>query len=112
MKELVREFSLIDLFYRIATSAGSIILNSGGVVRGITNWGICLLPNSVRKHQSTYHQGHYFLMRFDSSVKAQNSLRKTLDLDPRMVRHSVVKMGNTLKSIKDIGGKVEWKTAE
>ena len=64
----------------------------------------------MRKNQTTYHQGHYFLMRFDSSVKAQDSLRTTLKLDPRMVRHSVVKLGSSLKSIRDVAGKAEWKT--
>ena len=90
------------------TNAGSIVLNSGGVVRGITNWGIFLLPNVVRKHQAQYREGHYFIMRFDSSVKVQNDIQKTLSLDPRMVRHTVVNMGSTLKSIKDVRGKAEW----
>ena len=47
-------------------------------------------------------------MRFDSSGKAQQAVRNTLGLDPRMVKFSVVKMGERLDQIDDVGGK-EWK---
>lgn len=36
-------------------------------------------------------------------------MRRTLSLDPRMIRFSVVKLGNTLDEIKDVPGHVEWK---
>ena len=47
-------------------------------------------------------------MCFDSSASVQQSIRRTLGLDPRMVRFAVVKMGSTLDEIKDITGEVEW----
>lgn len=93
---------------RIARATGSIILSSGGVIRGITNWGTFLLPKPTRKHQTRYHSGHYFVMRFDSSGKAQNMVRTTLGLDPRMIKFGVVRLGKTLDEIKDVPGKVEW----
>lgn len=46
-------------------------------------------------------------MRFDSSSKAQHTLRKTWNKDPRLLRFSVVKMGTTLEQICKIGGKAE-----
>lgn len=55
-----------------------------------------------------YHQGHYFILRFDSSAKTQHAVRRTLGLDPRMIRYSVVKMGSKLDEISDVGGKAEW----
>ncbi|KAL2358219.1 ribosomal protein S6 [Cryomyces antarcticus] len=95
----------------IARTTGNIVLTAGGVVRGITNWGTFLLPKPLRKHQTLHHTGHYFIMRFDSSARAQHAVRRTLGLDPRMIRYSVVKMGSTLEQIKEVGGKAEWNGA-
>lgn len=47
-------------------------------------------------------------MRFDSSANVQHAIRRTLGLDPRMIRFGVVKLGDKLEDIKDIAGKVEW----
>ncbi|KAF1815067.1 37S ribosomal protein Mrp17 [Eremomyces bilateralis CBS 781.70] len=89
----------------IAKRSGSIILGSGGVVRGYTNWGTFLLPKPLRKKdQGLFNRGHYFIMRFDSSAKAQHSMKRTLSNDPRLIRYSVVKLGNKLDEIADVGG--------
>ena len=93
---------------RIAKTTGTQILSAGGVVRGITNWGIFRLPKPARKHKTLHHNGHYFIVRFDSSSRTQHAVRRTLGLDPRMIRYSVVKMGGTLEEIKKIGGLAEW----
>jgi len=82
-----------------------IVLNNGGVVRGYTNWDRMFLPRRTKKHQTTYDRGHYFIMRFDSNIAGQVSMRKTLGLDPRMVRFSIVKMGTKLDEIAGVGGK-------
>lgn len=78
------------------------------MIRGITNWGVFMLPKPARKQGATYHEGHYFILRFDSSAKTQHAVRRTLGLDPRMIRYSVVQMGSKLDEIKDIGGKADW----
>ncbi|KAH0396066.1 hypothetical protein KCU89_g9688, partial [Aureobasidium melanogenum] len=44
---------------RIAKTTGNIVLNSGGVVRGITNWGVFHLPKPMRKNTVTHNTGHY-----------------------------------------------------
>ncbi|KAI9837318.1 MAG: hypothetical protein M1819_000392 [Sarea resinae] len=92
----------------IARTTGSLILQQGGVIRGLTNWGPFTLPKPTRKHQATHHRGHYFLMRFDAQSNAQHLLKKTLNLDPRMIRFNVVKMGETLKEIAEVEGKAPW----
>ena len=57
--------------------------------------------------------GHYFIMQFDSSSAVQTEIKRTLGLDPRMIRFSVVKMGSKLgtpqESMEHVSGKVEWK---
>lgn len=57
--------------------------------------------------------GHYFIMRFDASSKTQDDVRKTLGLDPRMIKFSSVKLGNgTLESLSRIGGNIPWSEKE
>ncbi|KAK5731035.1 hypothetical protein LTR15_000973 [Elasticomyces elasticus] len=99
---------LMFLRQQIAKTTGNIILSRGGVIRGITNWGTFLLPKPARKQGAIYDQGHYFILRFDSGAQTQHAVRRTLGLDPRMIRYSVVKMGSKLEEIADVAGKAEW----
>ncbi|EMC97802.1 hypothetical protein BAUCODRAFT_66624 [Baudoinia panamericana UAMH 10762] len=105
---VVRPGRGVNEIKEITKTTGNIVLSSGGVVRGITNWGTFLLPKPARKQGAIYNQGHYFILRFDSSAKTQHAVRRTLGLDPRMIRYSVVKMGEKLEEIADKGGKAEW----
>jgi small subunit ribosomal protein S6 len=98
---------------RIVRTAGSLILKSGGTIRGIKNWGVFSLPKRTRKHQAQHDNGYYFIMRYDASSRIQDDVRKTLGLDPRMIKFSSVKMGNgTLESLSKIGGSIPWDTRE
>lgn len=107
---VVRPGSLNEV-REIARNAGIQVLRSGGVVRGYTNWGTFRLPKPTTKHQARYTDGHHFIMRFDASGPVQSAVRRTLSLDPRMIRFSVVKLGDKLEEIKDVEGKVEWTNA-
>jgi small subunit ribosomal protein S6 len=52
-------------------------------------------------------------MRFDASSKTQDDVRKTLGLDPRMIKFSSVKLGDgTLESLSKIGGTIPWSMDE
>ncbi|KAF2112986.1 37S ribosomal protein Mrp17 [Lophiotrema nucula] len=93
----------------IAKTAGKIILDKQGVVRGITNWGTFLLPKPAKKLQSTHHTGHHFIMRFDASPRTQHALRRTMSLDPRLIRYSVVKMGEKFEDIKGVEGQAKFR---
>jgi small subunit ribosomal protein S6 len=88
------------------------VLASNGVIRGLKNWGQFDLPRPKTKHQTQHRQGHYFVMQFDCSVQAQESMRKFLSLDPRMLRHSVVKIGDKLGgingAIEEVDGHMPW----
>jgi small subunit ribosomal protein S6 len=98
---------------RIVRTAGSLILKSGGTIRGIKNWGVFSLPKRTRKHQAQHDNGHYFIMRYDASSRIQDDVRKTLGLDPRMIKFSSVKLGDgTLESLSKIGGSIPWDTRE
>ena len=53
-------------------------------------------------------------MQFDSSIRAQEEVRRTMGLDPRMIRFSVVKIGDKLAgkdgygAIENITGEIPW----
>jgi small subunit ribosomal protein S6 len=93
------------------------ILRNHGVIRSITNWGQFDLPRPTTKHQTQHHTGHYFIVQFDGSVSVQSEVRRTLSLDPRMIRFSVVKLGDKLAtpkgidSIENVGDAIPWKTS-
>lgn len=98
---------------RIARSTGQQILQNKGVIRGLANWGQFDLPHPTTKHQTQHYTGHYFIMQFDSSSATQSQITRSLRLDPRMIRHSIVKIGDKLggvnNSIEDVDGKIPWK---
>ena len=99
---------LSNMYLRIARTAGLQVVRAGGVIRGFTNWGPFRLPRPITKHQAKYSVGHHFIMRFDSSAPVQQEIRRSLGLDPRMIRFAVVKLGSTLDEIKAIPGRVDW----
>ena len=52
-------------------------------------------------------------MRYDASSRIQDDVRKTLGLDPRMIKFSSVKLGNgKLETLSKIGGMIPWGTRE
>ncbi|KAL9008082.1 MAG: hypothetical protein Q9173_006756, partial [Seirophora scorigena] len=95
----------------IAHKAGTLLLQNGGVIRSLTNWGPFLLTKPMRKHQQKHDSGHHFILRFDASPEIQANVRKAIAIDPRMIRCGVVKMvgGDKLvgehgiKSMTEIG---------
>ena len=96
---------------RIARTAGSIKLTSGGVVGGISNWGPNLLTKPFKSHALKHDSGHHFIMRFDASPEAQRLVYKTVATDPRMIRTGMVCLGRTLEEISKIGGTADWVTS-
>lgn len=92
--------------------AGGIILSSGGIIRGITNWGPSLLAKPKSKGLRLHDSGHHFIVRFDCSPKTQEQVRKAVAIDPRMLRCGVVKLGGSLKEIMNVPGNVQWRRTE
>ncbi|KAI1206582.1 ribosomal protein S6 [Annulohypoxylon truncatum] len=106
---IVRPGNLAEV-KEIVLTAGQLILQQKGVIRGIANWGVFLLPKPTSVHQMRHHQGHYFAMRFDGSVATQDAVRNMLALDPRMIRHSSVKLGDGKLETMSRFGKPRWLT--
>ncbi|KAL2752342.1 hypothetical protein ACRALDRAFT_1072313 [Sodiomyces alcalophilus JCM 7366] len=92
----------------IALTAGQIILRNGGVVRGIANWGVFMLPRPVTRAQMKHKSGHYFVMRYDASGAAHQTMRSTINLDPRVIRTSHVKLGDGKLENMAKFGNISW----
>ncbi len=86
------------------------VLRNGGVVRGISNWGVFNLPKPLTVHQMKHTHGHYFVMRYDSSAKVHQDVRSTLSLEPRMIRSAHVKLGDGKLETLSRFGAPQWRT--
>ncbi|CAJ2506799.1 Uu.00g079850.m01.CDS01 [Anthostomella pinea] len=105
---IVRPSGNLGEVKEIVLTAGQLILQQNGVIRGLSNWGVFSLPKAVSVHQMRHQKGHYFAMRFDASVGTQEAVRNMLRLDPRMIRHASVKLGDgKLGTMSRFGG-VDW----
>ncbi|KAJ8118637.1 hypothetical protein ONZ43_g3954 [Nemania bipapillata] len=101
-------FSPLSSHNRIVLAAGQLVLQQKGVIRGLQNWGEFSLPKATSVHQMRHTTGYYFAMRFDASVATQEDVRKMLRLDPRMIRHSSVRLGDgKLSTMSRLGG-IDW----
>ena len=101
--------------------AATHILNNGGVVRGIQYLGTETLPQRMRSHGANRDHGEcvlsflfchlqrlilkrfplvsYWTMHFDASPEKQKSLNKLLRKDPRVIRATVLKMGERVEDV-------------
>ncbi|KAF3354870.1 37S ribosomal protein MRP17 like [Verticillium longisporum] len=92
----------------IALTAGQTILRSGGVVRGLANWGVFALPRPITRAQMKHKEGHYFVMRYDASARAHQTMRSTISLDPRVIRSAHVKVGDGKLGSMARFGAIKW----
>ncbi|CAN8096568.1 unnamed protein product [Discula destructiva] len=104
---IVRPGSLTEV-KEIVMAAGSTVLREGGVVRSIDNWGVFTLPRALSKNQQLYHNGHYFVMRYDAGARAQESVRNTMRLDVRVLRATSVKLGDGKLETLSKFGQINW----
>ncbi|CAH1758188.1 3739_t:CDS:2 [Entrophospora sp. SA101] len=75
------------------------ILERGGVVRGFENWGVLPLPTKTRRHQVYHTNGQFWLMHFDTNPVVLHELRRKLNIDTRVIRGNLVKLGEKLEDI-------------
>ncbi|KAG0222582.1 30S ribosomal protein S6 [Mortierella sp. GBAus27b] len=86
LKDLVKQTSLI-------------VMNKGGVVRNLKPLGEKQLPYRIKKHQEYHVQGFQWTMQFDANPTALNELNKRLKVDPRVLRHAVIRLGSKLEDV-------------
>ncbi|ODQ64183.1 ribosomal protein S6 [Nadsonia fulvescens var. elongata DSM 6958] len=74
----------------IMRTVGKLILNNRGVVRNIEYQGTKHLPKIINRHQQTHIFGTIFSMKFDTSPAVQSEIKRTMNMDPRIVRTMIV----------------------
>jgi small subunit ribosomal protein S6 len=81
---------------------GRLVIENRGVIRRIDNLGIRPLPKIINKHRMSHLLGCHYYMRFDASPAVQNEIRRQLQMDPRTIRATFVRLGGeNLKSLLD-----------
>lgn len=87
------------------------MLRQGGVIRSVDNWGVFTLPRAVSHNQALFHNGHYFVMRYDASTRTQEEVRSTLRLDVRVIRCTSVKLGDGKLETMSRFGQISWRNS-
>ncbi|KAI0311711.1 hypothetical protein OF83DRAFT_1149702 [Amylostereum chailletii] len=75
------------------------VMGQGGVVRGLRYWGLKTLPQRMRSHKVNHSFGDYWTMHFDASPTNQRDLFKLLRKDPRVIRATMLKMGERIEDV-------------
>ncbi|KAK4052975.1 hypothetical protein OIO90_004099 [Microbotryomycetes sp. JL221] len=85
----------------LTTTASSLIVKNGGVVRTFDYWGNRHLPQPFKRGQDSPKAvaGDYWTMKFDANPPTVAALRDRLRLDPRVLRWTVLKVGSTLEQV-------------
>jgi len=92
----------------IAYQIGKLILQSGGVIRDISNWGVFDLPRPIRRHYTTIQRGHHFVMMYDANPQTHQQIRTNMALEPRVMRATHVRLGNDKLPNLARFHKIEW----
>lgn len=79
------------------------------MIRSLDNWGVFPLSRAISRNQQRHHNGHYFVMRFDSSTKTQREVMDSVRLDVRVIRSTSVKLGDNKLSTMSRFGQIDWK---
>lgn len=82
-------------------ACGMRILDNKGVLRSFTNLGFRTLPYRMKRHQEIFSTGNYYAVKFDSSPKFMQELHDSLKTNEYVIRHTTIKLGDSLKTISD-----------
>ncbi|KAF8893953.1 ribosomal protein S6 [Infundibulicybe gibba] len=81
------------------------VMNAGGVVRSINSWGTLTLPQRMKRHGPYESVGDYWTLHFDTSPRTLKSLNSIMRRDPRVLRWTVLKLGEKVEDIAKEGQK-------
>jgi len=96
--------------HSLLTKLSKIVLERGGVVAGINNWGVQDLAYRMKARQEFHTHGRFMQIKLVSSPDALKELERNMKLDDRLLRWMVIKQKNT--SIASLGSVEPGKLAE
>ncbi|KAF9012410.1 ribosomal protein S6 [Cyathus striatus] len=79
------------------------VMNAGGVVRSINSWGTQKLPQRMKRYGKYEEIGDYWSLHFDTNPRTLRSLNGIMRRDPRILRWSVMKLGEKAEDIAKAG---------
>jgi small subunit ribosomal protein S6 len=94
----------------LLTKLSKIVLERGGVVAGISNWGVQDLAYRMKSRQEFHTRGRFMQMKLVMSPDALKELERNMKLDERLLRWMILKEKNT--SIVSLGSVEEGKLKE
>lgn len=65
------------------------ILDQGGMIRGMENLGLKLLPYKMSCHGTRHYEGNYVLIRFDGSTNLPKLIEEPMKRDSDVIRQAV-----------------------
>ncbi|KAI9337933.1 hypothetical protein BDR26DRAFT_863319 [Obelidium mucronatum] len=89
----------VEIVKPLMKTAAIHVMNNGGVVRGFQSLPGLNLPYRMRRHQEIFETGRTWSMQFDASPATMAGLRKALSFDERVIRYTVIKLGDSLKEV-------------
>ncbi|KAL5523762.1 hypothetical protein ACEPAG_7935 [Sanghuangporus baumii] len=85
----------------LVQSSAKFLLDQGSVVREIRYLGLKNLPQKMRRHKHNHIIGDYWHMNFDASPTALKQLNDRMQSDHRVVRWTMLKLGERLADVAD-----------
>jgi len=94
----------------LLSKLSKVVLDRGGLVAGINNWGVQDLAYRMKARQEFHTRGRFMQMKLVASPEALKELERNMKLDERLLRWMIIKEKNT--SIAALGSVEEGKLAE
>ncbi|TPX42910.1 hypothetical protein SeMB42_g02282 [Synchytrium endobioticum] len=73
------------------------ILDGNGVVRKLTHSSHTVLPYRMKKYREIHATGSYVTMVFDAHPSMMETLKRAVEFEEHVIRHTVVKLGDSVK---------------
>ncbi|THG93730.1 hypothetical protein EW145_g8296 [Phellinidium pouzarii] len=85
----------------LVTQSAKLLLDRGSTVRQIEFLGTRVLPQRMRRHNAYHTTGDYWEMHFDAPPSVLEQLNAHMRTDPRVVRWTMLKLGERLDDVVD-----------
>jgi small subunit ribosomal protein S6 len=96
--------------HNLLSKVSKIVLERGGVMAGIRNWGVQDLAYRMKARQDFHTRGRFMQLKLVASPDALKELERNMKIDERLLRWMIIKEKNT--SIASLGSLEQGKLAE
>ncbi|KAH8119403.1 ribosomal protein S6, partial [Phellopilus nigrolimitatus] len=83
----------------LVSQSATLLLERGSTVRQIQYLGTRNLPQRMRRHKHYHAIGDYWTMHFDAPPRLLAQLSERMRTDPRVVRWTMLRLGERLEDV-------------